>query len=165
MTEVVIRDVNIVVSAGHTEYMPARTEGVIVEWVWEGLPEDVDTDVASEELYDVCCRRFVEDTGITLDQMGDFDPMWESVARFRGPRDRVIAALYSLIREISVSPTGDDSVFDYWPSGVRMAFAMDQKLEAGRAERIEQIVRRTLADPTLEPFADELLPKLGLTAS
>lgn len=163
MAEVTIDMTGIVVSAGHAAYMPNPVVGVEVDWVWSSSDFEPNYDPMGfpfEEQAEQAARAALVEQGVDPDSV-DFDATWEHIVRFRGPRDKILSALDTLIRTIDTVPSDDDDTFDYWPSGARMAFAMDDALNAGQTGRIAEIARRVIVHHKAHS-AEELLAKVGL---
>ena len=91
-------------------------------------------------------------------QFPDYDD-WEILVEVSGEPANIEAALVWLIETLDTEPHGDDDMFDYWPSGVRYAMALDAALGGLHAAEITTIARQVI---TASGFAEELLAKVGL---
>src|SRR5262245_42992761 len=127
----------LVVSAGHAEYM-VEHEGVEVAYVWQPLSDEVDAELSrlvargmSPSREAAAALLFAELTSAVqadaLEAAG-VDLTWETVVRLRGAHCHLVEWLERLRVEISEPGHGDDDLYDYWPSGVRLAAAVAERL-------------------------------------
>lgn len=138
-------EVDIVVSAGHACYGEER-EGLVTV-VWNPNDEEVSAllDAAEEAGIDRdrAAANMVEAAGVEAPE--DVDLSWETLYRLRGSRDEVLDWLIILVREVEDGPEGgDDETFDYWPSGVRLALAVADKVDERTAAALRQQIRSAL---------------------
>jgi hypothetical protein len=112
----------LVLNAGHAEYPPPAVEGLEVDTLYEN---EWNEEASDEQHINAICHfaavKGVEFQAQELIDSGDLDPQWEVLLIVRGEREAHKASLTRLMHELSEPPTGDDTTYDYWPSGVRMA--------------------------------------------
>jgi hypothetical protein len=116
---------SIIVSAGHAEY-GAITEGVTEVEIWAGTSDSFDENDQNIWDTDVLAAKFLAASGETP---GDWDLGWEHIVRLEGDYDALVAFYNSLVTELSETPHGDDTTYDYYPSGVRYALEIAAALE------------------------------------
>jgi len=152
--------VGLMLDVGHGEYMPADRElGTVTRW---DPAEYYDTSPPSGEVAGEDMRRSLPEWAKGLEV---YDPTWTTVVEFIGPPAALKRAWQSLLADVSSPPSGDDDVFDYWPSGARLLLDMAIDLDGldnGSHEhsiRALEVVSDMLADH-LSEYADELRDKL-----
>lgn len=158
--------VDMIVSAGHAEYMLDLDEATVV---WDPMGEyDLDPKLT---IGDAVSGEFGDDnrdlmwtsvTGLDADLIpADADLSFETIVRIHAHEETVRRALLDLIASLEQTPTGDDSVFDYYPSGARFAFAIAERLGGDWTRQVDEAVRSALAG--LDPeCVDEVGGKIGL---
>lgn len=138
--------IEIMASAGHGEYGDLASR--LVRVIWEPTCDDLMDQIDGDE--EVAQRLWRESYGDLAYPPADLT--WETIIGIAGTRAEVGAWLDSIISEISVTPHGDDEVFDYWPSGVRLAREVAAVL--GREDEVTQAVRDAIDGTDYD--ADEL---------
>ena len=147
------------VSEGHAEYpMPTNVAGLDVTEVW---PPAAMSDEERDGLYDLYGSDQVDvweryNPG-TLPP--DADLAWEHIISVTGTPEAINAGLDLLIADISTRPSGDDDVFDYWPSGCRLA--LDVAAQVDRTDEVTAVIRSVIVT-SLEDYAEELFDKVGI---
>jgi hypothetical protein len=154
------------VSAGHDEYQfflqdpNGRTvDEQKLELVWAYDYGDDDDDVVYDDDWMERLReQFRQTVG---EEPGDWDLGWEHIYRIDAPRAEIEDALTELLATLDTEPGGDDDTFDYWPSGIRLAFGVAEKLSRDWPHRVEAVARRIITE-CRPMYAEELLAKVGL---
>jgi hypothetical protein len=151
-------EVRLVIDVGHGEY-PFAGDGVTTYTLHEpfGLADLPDEDAAAQML-----ARTLEHEGIT--DFEAYDPSWSIVIDARGTFDALDAAYGALRDDVSGVPSGDDTTFDYWPSGARALMQVAAALDAldGGERRAESVrVVKDVLD-ALGDTADEVRDRVGL---
>lgn len=152
--------ITIVVSAGHTEYMPEMVGSMTYEWIWPpGLdPEEFELYTVSEEALEVLWER----TNPRIPQR-DWDLSWESICSIRGTEEEFQKSLAKFIVDaVASEPHGDDDVFDYWPSAVRMALEMAEQLKMEWATADATTAARDVILNWIGDWETDLLHKCGV---
>lgn len=111
-----VREMLVLVAAGHGEYgwTDARPK---IEVLWNPNGEDVVLDDAWDD--EKAAGLFRErHPGVTAP---DCDLTWEQVWVIAGEVEEIAAWYRALVADLAEKPSGDDTVYDYWPSGVRLA--------------------------------------------
>jgi hypothetical protein len=142
---------DIIASAGHAEYGdPNPQNGLRLSIIWDpqadDLYEKIDGDEANAE---ALWEEYLGWRGIARPNA---DLTWENIWRLRGTREQVSEWLDSLLSDLSVTPSGDDTTYDYWPSGVRLAREVAAVL--GRSDDVTAAVKSALDGTGID--ADEL---------
>lgn len=137
----------LVVSAGHAEYGAAGESGVVIEEMWP--PDDEHGDALFFDDNEEALAAFkAAYPGIPDDGRPDADYAWEHIWRVQGTPEQVEAWFSGLVDELAEPPSGDDTTYDYWPSGVRLAIQVAEVLDSGipgdHTERLKQAVREGL---------------------
>jgi hypothetical protein len=145
------------VSAGHAEYWVDGVADVVVTELWPSNLDPYD-DFADE---DEMLARYQAGNGGQLPPGDYVDLGWEHVVRVTGTRAGVIKTLLRLVDMVGVAPSGDDDVFDYWPSGSRFALGVAAQLGEHWVAMVTELVRAVAAD--LGPdYEAEILDKVGV---
>jgi hypothetical protein len=144
-----VSQLELLVSVGHGEYLPAGVAELTASLVWDPYTDDNIDHTADP---DQALARYREVVG--ADPTGDWDLTWETVQRWTGPRSAVDAALGSLLDKIAAAPSGDDDTYDYWPSGVRLALQVAEALGGDRVAQVQAAARGVLQQTGMD--ADEV---------
>jgi hypothetical protein len=140
---------DLLVSVGHGEYLPAAVADLNATPVWDpGADDNIDHTADPDQ----ALARYRQLVG--ADPTGDWNLTWETVQRWTGPRSAVDAALGSLLDKIAAAPSGDDDTYDYWPSGVRLALQVAEALGGDRVAQVQAAARGVLQETGLD--ADEV---------
>ena len=117
----------LILDAGHGEYMP-YAEGVSITdihylnddryWGAERPP----TDEEAQSLLNKHLPR--EALGMEV-----YDPAWCLVITMTGTFEDLLQAFYDLLKQVAEEPSGDDTTFDYWPSGARLLLQLAADLD------------------------------------
>lgn len=149
-------------SEGHSEYVLHGT-GVVVTTVWCPWGDDGEDLIEIPEGGEIDGAVWERVTGLPASDMpDDVDFGWETIVTIEGESDAIGAALDTLITDLREDPGGDDGTFDYWPSGVRMALAIDRHLGHERHDAIADAVHTVIGMQERRLYAPELYNKVDL---
>lgn len=119
----------------HAEYGDLSAAGEIVR-TWE--PETFDD------------REVPEWVTFALDYPDDAE--WCTLVQWHGTTAELTTVFEALLADLRTTPTGDDTTYDYYPSGVRLAQQMAEVL--GRWDDVSAAVHVALEGTGLDPEAD-----------
>jgi hypothetical protein len=82
----------------------------------------------------------------------DWDFTWEIIEEWEGTPEEFRQEFEFLMNDLRIPPSGDDTTFDYWPSGVRLAQQLGEALDEchgvrhGYRERVDALGWTVLAE-------------------
>lgn len=158
--------IRMIVGIGHGEYEPAFPEQVQTAIVW-----DASTDYGDDGVNDLDVA-WVQRTGLPIEARPDADLSFGFIEYIVGERDDIEVGLDNLIAQLTadvklkdgstlVVPSGDDDTFDYWPSGVRLAFQIAEHVGPDAVLRVDGAARRQIAKKDAS-FRDEIASSCGI---
>lgn len=126
---------HLVVVAGHGEYGAAGDSGVAIKEIWPPTDEHGDAVMFDD---DVEARTAFEAAYPEIPVPDDADFSWEAIWLVTGTREQIEAWFSELVADISEPPSGDDTTYDYWPSGVRLAVQVAEWIGDNAPQRVRE---------------------------
>jgi hypothetical protein len=149
------------VSAGHDAYALPDQEGLTLVWGYEDVePFEEDGGSVSDKALREAFRTKLQAETVES-TISDWDLWYEVIYRIEMDRPQLEENLRTLIEDLKQDPGGDDGTFDYWPSGVRFAMQLAERLGGEWPQKVAAFARNWIMENRAE-FAYELLNSVGL---
>lgn len=142
---------SMVVSYGHAEYVLPTLPNLLQEQLWG--PDDFEAEAEWDE-HDAVEHFRIQHGFLPPDA----DLSWEHIFRVTGDRDVMAEAFAGLLLDIARPPGGDDDTYDYWPSGVRLAWEIAGLLGDSEVRQLADAVASVFeTKPTLPDWNPDML--------
>lgn len=130
-------------NAGHAEVLPDvcwTTWRVAFSFDYDDDPSESAEDTARTK-----ANRAVYNGTLPQEYASDdWDPSWQKIYKVTGTLKEHAEDLISFLGgQLEFRPTGDDDVFNYWPSGIRLAWEWAEKIHRAGGPDIRARVIRT----------------------